>query len=317
MAGKPLVSIITPSYNQATYLEETILSVLDQDYPCLEYIIIDGGSTDGSREIIQRYSHRLRHWSSQPDQGQAEAINKGLALAQGEVIGWLNSDDVYLPGAIASAVNGLLCNPEWALIHGDVVAIDGKGSTINLLHYREYVLEDLMCFNIIGQPATFFPRWAMEKAGFLDPEYHLLLDHQYWLRLAQHGGIGYIREHWAKARFHPEAKNVALASGFGREAFTILEWMRLDPLLAARFNPIKKKAMAGAYWLNGRYLSEAGAAKPAVNSFAKSIVANPSFVLKDWKRFLYTLLLLTGIARSRPRPPAVAEGATRKEFEDD
>jgi glycosyltransferase involved in cell wall biosynthesis len=316
MSEKPLVSIITPSYNQAAYLEETMMSVLNQDYPNLEYIVVDGGSTDGSREIIQQYSGKLKHWLSEPDQGQAEAINKGLALATGDIIGWLNSDDVYLAGTISSAVEGCMDNPDWVLIHGDVLAIDSEGRVINRIRYRDLTLEDLMCFNIIGQPAVFFRRTAMERAGYLDPGYHLLLDHQYWLRLAQYGGIGYIRQDWAKARFHSESKNVSLAPGFGKEAFDILEWMEQEPSLANRLKTLIRKARAGAHWLDGRYLSEAGKAKPALKAFSKSLLADPSFVLRDWKRFVYTLFVPLGIGRLHSYTPAMLAGVHGKELDD-
>ncbi len=108
---KPLVSIITPSYNQVQYLEDTIQSVIQQDYPNIEYIVVDGGSTDGSLEVIERYKNKLAWWVSEPDQGQADAINKGFRKASGEIIAWLNSDDLYLPGAISSAVELFQENP--------------------------------------------------------------------------------------------------------------------------------------------------------------------------------------------------------------
>ena len=168
----PLVSIITPSFNQARYLEDTIRSVLGQDYPRVEYSIIDGASSDGSVDIIRKYADKLTWWVSEKDSGQAEAINKGFVRAQGEIVAWLNSDDTYLPEAISAAVKAFQKNPDVVLVYGNLLAIDEHGQTINLLNYNQLSLKDLLCFQIIGQPAVFFRREALEKVGNLDITYH-------------------------------------------------------------------------------------------------------------------------------------------------
>ena len=140
---RPLVSIITPSYNQVQYLEDTIQSVIQQDYPNIEYFVVDGGSTDGSLEIIERYKNKLAWWVSEPDQGQADAINKGFRKASGEIIAWLNSDDLYLPGAISSAVELFHENPTSGVIYGDAVSADANGRLLNELRLT------------IGEPGIF------------------------------------------------------------------------------------------------------------------------------------------------------------------
>jgi glycosyltransferase involved in cell wall biosynthesis len=127
----PRVSIITPSYNQASFLEETICSVLEQDYANLEYIIVDGGSKDGSVEIIRRYESQLAWWVSEPDQGQTDALNKGFGMASGDILAWLNSDDTYLPGAISGAVEYLMSHPEAGLVYGDANLVDENGTVIS------------------------------------------------------------------------------------------------------------------------------------------------------------------------------------------
>ena len=130
MTQQPVVSIVTPSYNQAEFLEETMLSVLNQGYPNIEYIVIDGGSSDGSVDIIRRYTDRLAYWVSEPDRGQAHALQKGFTHASGEIIAFLNSDDAYLPGAVDTAVGALLADPELAMVHGDSICVDGDGRQI-------------------------------------------------------------------------------------------------------------------------------------------------------------------------------------------
>ncbi|WP_322508462.1 glycosyltransferase family 2 protein, partial [Anaerolinea sp.] len=125
-----LVNIVTPSFNQARFLEETMLSVLHQDYPHIEYIVVDGGSTDGSVDIIRRYADRLAWWVSEPDRGQTDAINKGFAHAHGEILAWLNSDDTYQPGAVRAAVEALEKHPEAAMVYGDAHYIDENGRVI-------------------------------------------------------------------------------------------------------------------------------------------------------------------------------------------
>ena len=300
MSNQPLVSIITPSYNQAAFLEQTIQSVLEQGYPNLEYIIVDGGSSDGSQEIIKKYTGKLAWWVSEPDHGQAEAINKGLAHASGTIAAWLNSDDYYLPGAVASAVAALNSAPETGLVYGDVLAVDGDGLKINTLRYRDWQLIDLMCFNIIGQPAVFFRKELFEQAGQLDTHYHCMLDHQLWLRMAGLAPIHYVPELWAAARFHAAAKNTAQAPEFGREAYVVESWMRSQPGLAEKYQHSQAKIKAGVHRINGRYLSEGGLPGKALQSYAKSFLAYPPTAVQDWKRIALTLFSLFGINQIGP-----------------
>ncbi|NMD27205.1 MAG: glycosyltransferase, partial [Chloroflexi bacterium] len=163
MSEPALISIITPSYNQAAFLEQTLRSVLEQDYPNIEYWVIDGGSTDGSVDIIKRYAPKLAGWVSEADDGQADAINKGFARARGEYIAWLNSDDLYYPGALSEAVRALEANPAAPFVFSDVESIDETGKAFNRMHYGDWGLADLMRFRIIGQPGVFMRRSALRK----------------------------------------------------------------------------------------------------------------------------------------------------------
>ncbi len=307
----PLVSIITPSYNQAAFLEETIQSVLNQDYPEIEYILIDGKSTDGSLEIIQKYASNFAYWVSEPDMGQADAINKGFSHARGEFIAWLNSDDLYLNGAVSRAVSALQANPESGMVYGDAVTIDAQGHSLSELRFGEYGLLDLMGFRIICQPAVFIRRSALELAGGLDASYHFLLDHHLWLRLAQQSPIHHIPAILASARHHPGAKNVAHAAGFGQEAFRILTWMQSQPDLAPLLCAHRRRIEAGAYRLQARYLLDAGLPGSALRSYAHAFWRSPVFTLGHWRRIIYALLSLFGgrglatlYYRMKKSPPA-------------
>lgn len=289
---KPLVSVIMPSYNQAAYLEEAILSVLNQGYPNVKLLIIDGGSKDGSVEIIRKYADRLAYWVSEKDSGQSEAVNKGFARAQGEIVGWLNSDDLFLPGAISAGVAGLLANPDCGMVYGDARAIDAAGKTTNIMRSGHGDLDGLMRFEVICQPASFIRRDVLLQSGFLDPTFHLLLDHQLWLRVAQVAPIRYIGGVLAAARYHEGAKNVSQTSGYGKDAYRLIEWMPAQPGLAERFARNRRKILAGAHRLNAYYLLNGGAYGPALRAYGKSLINYPPIALRETHRIVFAAVSL-------------------------
>jgi len=295
----PRVSIITPSYNQAKYLEQTISSVLNQDYPHIEYIVMDGGSTDGSVEIIKKYADQLADWESQKDKGQADAINKGFARASGDLVAWLNSDDVYHPGALRSAVQVFDENPDVVLVYGDMLAVDENGATFNTLKYKQLTLEDLLCFQIIGQPAVFMRRSALQKTGGLDPTFHFLLDHLLWIQIAQHGRILHVNQTWASARYHPEAKNRAKAAEFGREAFRILETVAQDENLAPMLVKISRRARASAHRVDARYLLDGGFPARALAAWTRALFIHPSTAFARMNILVSSVLNLLGLGKLR------------------
>ncbi len=305
-----LVSIITPSYNQAAFLAQAIRSVLEQDYPAIEYLLVDGGSTDGSLEIIRGYADRLTWWISEPDSGQAEAINKGLQRARGEYVAWLNSDDLYLPGAVSAAVQVLQAEPTVGMVFGNAITIDEQGRQLKRLSFGDWGLVDLMRFRIICQPAVFMRRSTLERAGYLDPSYHYLLDHHLWIRMARLASVRHVAADWAAARHHAGAKNVSQAAGFGQEAFRILAWMEQQPDLAERLRVDRRRIEAGAYRLNARYLLDAGLPGQSLASYWEAFRRCPRFTLQHWRRMLYAVISLLGgasladrFARQRVREP--------------
>lgn len=211
----PRISIITPSLNQADFIEQTISSVLGQGYPNLEYIIIDGGSTDGTVDLIRKYESHLAHWVSEKDSGQSNAINKGLKLATGDIIGYINSDDYYLDGAFERVANAYRDQPSVDLWHGRCRIVDQDGAKVDerigsIKRYDEILdLWDVWWKrrNFV-QPEVFWTRRVGEKVGSFREDLHLVMDYEYWLRILSAGGIaGFIDAEFAAFRLQPNQKS--------------------------------------------------------------------------------------------------------------
>ena len=304
----PLVTIVTPSYNQSEFLEQTICSVLAQDYPAIEYLVVDGASTDTSVAIIRKYASRLHWWVSEPDNGQADAINKGLKRANGEIIAWLNSDDLYLPGVVTAAVDLLQAQPDLGFVYGDAITIDLTGRPINRLDFPDWTLEDLMAFRIICQPAVFMRRKVLERAGYLNESMHFMLDHQLWLRIASRAPIQHIPLMFAAARHHPTAKNVSQAEEFSRETYDVLAWMENQPEMVDIVDKNRRKILAGAYRLSARYLLDGGFFSEALITYGRALITQPRYAMQHWHRIVYAILCLVGgksmgewVYKNRPR----------------
>lgn len=214
MSPRPLVSIVTPTLNQARYLEETIRSVEEQDYPRLEHLVVDGGSTDGTLEVLHR--HPQLRWISEPDGGQADAIRKGFGLAHGRILAWLNSDDLYLPGAVAAAVEAL--SGDCALAYGGWRQIDEHGALLKEIPPKAWDYPTLLeRANFVPQPAAFFTREAYEAVGGIDTRYRYAMDLDLWLRLGRRYEVCRVDRVLAAFRFHSESKTVAEYDSFARE----------------------------------------------------------------------------------------------------
>jgi len=208
MPTPPLVTIVTPSFNQARYIDSTIASVLNQTYSPIEYLVIDGGSTDQTADLLRRYDGQLQ-WSSEKDQGQADAINKGFRRSKGQILAWLNSDDTLEVDAVASAVEFLNSHPDVAMVYGNANFIDPAGHLIGpcahiepfnarrLLHYSDFIV----------QPAAFFRREAFEAAGGLDPSLHYAMDYDLWLKFAAKYEIAHLPKVLANYRWLGENKS--------------------------------------------------------------------------------------------------------------
>lgn len=208
----PRVSIITPSYNQAEFLESTIRSVVDQDYPDLEYLIIDGGSSDGSVEIIRRHEDQVAFWVSEPDAGQTDALNKGFDRSSGQFLAYLNSDDTFRPGAVQSAVNYLLRHPEVGMVYGDADYIDEKDQVIGRFPARQTDYKRLRRgFVHIPQQAAFFRAKLWNEVRPLDTSFFFAMDYDLWVRIARISEVHYEPHTWAAFRLHGESKTLSAA----------------------------------------------------------------------------------------------------------
>jgi glycosyltransferase involved in cell wall biosynthesis len=202
----PLVSIVTPSFQQADYLRAAIESVLGQDYPRIEYQVFDGGSKDGSVEILRSYGARF-FWTSSPDGGQAAAINAGLRRAQGEIVAFLNSDDVLLPGAVSSAVRHLTDHPAIDVVYGRASMVDMGGQLLRPFPTQAFDARVFIEHCFISQPASFWRRTLHDRIGYFSTEFDDTLDYEFWIRAMLAGSqFEYIDEEWALAREHLGAK---------------------------------------------------------------------------------------------------------------
>ncbi|MGD0915973.1 MAG: glycosyltransferase family 2 protein [Thermodesulfobacteriota bacterium] len=196
LTKRPLVSIVTPSYNHGQFIEETVRSVLSQDYQNIEYIVMDGGSTDNTVDLLRKYGNKIR-WVSGPDQGQADAVNKGFNMATGEILGWLNSDDTYHPGAVHTVVKYFLTNPESVMIYGDANFIDKEGQIIGKYPSEPFNPKRLHETCFICQPTVFIRREVVEKVGLLDLHLETCMDYDYWIRISKYfdpGRVTYLEK---------------------------------------------------------------------------------------------------------------------------
>ncbi len=212
LENPPLITVITPSYNQSDYLEQALKSVLEQDYPNLEYIIFDGGSTDSSVEIIKKYSDRLSLWVSEKDRGQSHAINKGMAMGQGKICGWLNSDDFLVPGALWKIAK-LWAENQDAVAWAGAVRTQTPGGKLIYEHRPQRLSREEIADWTRGehfcQPGCFFSLKAAREIGFLREDLHFALDVDFWVRLSEIGWFAATDEVVACETYHSEAKTVA------------------------------------------------------------------------------------------------------------
>jgi glycosyltransferase involved in cell wall biosynthesis len=203
------MAIVTPSFNQGKYIRRTVESILSQEIPDLDYLVMDGGSTDETVSILKSFGEKIR-WKSEPDKGTADAINKGFLTTQSEFIAWLNSDDIYYPGTLETVTEFFDSHPEIDVVYGDANHIDAEDRVLETYPTEPFSWERLIETCIISQPAAFFRRHAIEKFGFLDATFPNSVDYELWVRWAKNGvKFQYLPKLLAATRIHPEAKTIA------------------------------------------------------------------------------------------------------------
>lgn len=232
----PKVTIVTPSFNQGKYLEATILSVLNQDYPNIEYIVIDGGSTDGSVDVIKRYQDRLAYWISEPDRGQSHAINKGFERASGQIFNWLNSDDLLMPSAVKIAVHYLIEKPDVGMVYGDRTIIDGKGNFLRLLELPSFNPKTLLYNLKIPQETAFIRRRCWFEVGGVDEKLTYCMDYDLWIKLNKVTRVYHIPFVLGVYRTHSAAKSTTSYVSHG-----LLGRKELDEVMFRHFSKRRNK----------------------------------------------------------------------------
>lgn len=273
MKERPLVSIITPSFNQAAYLEATIESVLGQDYPRLEYLVVDGGSNDGSADIIRKYSNRLAYWVSEPDRGQADAINKGFERAKGEYLCYLNSDDLFYPGFISERMRQFAENPAAGLIYGDVDQGSVPGETWLRKGRSTDWKEMILSLDVpVPQQSAIWKRKVFEDAGPFNVHLDVLLDRDFFIRAAKDHSLLYIPGSLSFFRVHKDSKSVAGAKKWSRELPVYYEGLIRE---FGDYRKYRHRVMSRCYWLCSNVSLEAGDRKAAAGFRFRSFCKHP------------------------------------------
>lgn len=271
----PRITIVTPSLNQGQFIEETIRSVLLQGYPDLEYMIIDGGSEDGSVDVIKKYAKWLEYWVSEPDHGQSYAINRGLKRSTGALAGWLNSDDIYLPGAFAFVASQSLLHPEFEMIYGDINLVNEKGEFIEEFRSHQIGPKDATRLTFLPQPSCFWRTRLFLQIGYLNEDYSHIFDIDYWVRISMKHQVFYCAHLLANFRIHKNAKTQKDERLTALEGLTLNKKLFKDPSIPKHILKFKRRELCHWYERLARAYLDKGKNKEACRSFLEAIFACP------------------------------------------
>jgi glycosyltransferase involved in cell wall biosynthesis len=296
------VTLVTPSYQQAPFLEQTILSVLNQGYPDLEYFVFDGGSTDGSVEIIRRYTDHLAGWESQPDRGQSHAVNKGWKLATGSYLWWLNSDDMLTPGSLFRSVRYLEEHPQSGMVYGDLIIVDATGKVTGRNRYKDFTYRQVLrTGQDISQAGAMMRRNCLEQVGFLNEGFHLVMDLEYWHRLALAGiQIDHLDDTLALFRVYDETKTQSSPADFIPERLRVASMITSHPTFQSHYADLESTVWSHAHAASARGYAKAGEFLHGLGECWKSLRFNPSrLVDRGW--WYLNLLNVAGLIMGRDR----------------
>ncbi len=288
----PFVTIVTPAYNQADFLRDTLESVLVQDYPNIEYVVLDDGSTDETPQILAEYGDRFI-WESQKNMGQTPTINKGWAMTKGEIITWLNSDDTFYDStSVRKGVEYLLANPETGIVFGDSMFTEADGAEIEPTRpivdftYQKFIKN---CENSISQPSAFIRRDVVRKVGELDPKFYYFMDWDFWMKAGLYFKIEHIDEILSTYRLHADSKTVAQAIKAAPELEYMYKKFFARDDLPEEIRAIEKEAMMNMCFTSGGYFLQGDDAKSASEMADKAFQYNPSgkFKMPSLRKYLY------------------------------
>lgn len=301
--SRPLVSIVTPSYNQASWLEETIESVLAQDYPNIEYIIVEGGSTDASAEIVRRYEDRIGWWTSQPDTSQAEALNYGLSRAKGDLLTWINSDDTLLPEAVSRLVAEFERDPELVLVYGDAIYTDEESRRTGPLPARPWdvplMLRTFECH--VVQPASIFSKQGWDAAGPLREDRAWFFDFEFFMKLSKVGTAKQINEPFATYRLHSTSKSVGDPLRRAVDLRRLAEELPRSDLFAGEYARLARRTRSGGYLAAGEdFYAGLEIGKARASLWKGLALYPPNATRRKLALALKSLLPRFAIARLRP-----------------
>lgn len=298
----PTLTVVTPAYNQAEFLRDTIESVLTQDYPNIEFVVLDDGSTDETPAILAEYGDRFR-WETHTNMGQTATINKGWSMTSGEIITWLNSDDTfYNSSCVSEAVDYLMARPDVGIVFGDSMFTEADGTELGPSRpIIDFTYEKMVrtCENFISQPSAFIRRAVIEKVGHLDPKYYYFMDWDLWIRAGIYFKIEHVDAIWSTYRLHAESKTVAQSKKAAPELEYLYEKYFSRDDVPAHIRAFEKEAMMNMCFTSGGYFLNGNDVSSATRMAKKAFEYNPAgrYKFTNLHKYLYCRLGSTTVYR--------------------